>query len=66
MLDHAKIKRLRLKQGLSQGDAAKLAGFKTRQQWSNVERNATGYSVSMATLERMAKALGVKARELLK
>lgn len=66
MLDHAKVKALRIKHGLSQGDAAKLAGFKTRQQWSNLERDATGYAVSMSSLEKIAKALGVKAKDLLK
>lgn len=60
------MKSLREKLKLSQGEAAQLAGFKTRQQWSNIERDATGYEISMTTLERIAKALGVKAKDLLK
>ncbi len=66
MLDHAKMKRLRLKLKLSQAAAAKIAGFSTAQQWSNVERNATGYAVSMQTLAKIAAALNVKPKDLLK
>jgi transcriptional regulator with XRE-family HTH domain len=66
MLDIVKMKRLRERAGLSQGAAAKRAGMTVRQQWSNIERGATGSGVTLGTLEKIALALGVKVKDLLK
>lgn len=65
MLDIAKIKALREKLGLSQEAAAAAAGMKTRQQWYTIE-SGTKPNVSIDTLNKIAAALGVKARDLLK
>lgn len=64
-LDHAKIKALREQLGLSQEEAAQRAGLKTRQAWNNIESGSRP-NLQLHTLERIAKALGVKARDLLK
>jgi transcriptional regulator with XRE-family HTH domain len=64
MLDIAKVKSLREAKGWSQQQAAEKAGMRDRQAWSRIERGAT--SVTLETLEKVAKALGVKARDLLK
>ena len=64
-LDREKIKSRRLKLGLSQEQAAekaKLGGG--RQQWSNIE-NGGDASITLTTLEKVAAALGVKAKDLL-
>jgi transcriptional regulator with XRE-family HTH domain len=63
-VDFAKIKRLREDNKLTQDEAARKAGFKSRQAWNNVERGRQSPTVD--TLERIAKALGVKAKDLLK
>lgn len=67
MHDAAKIRAVRGRRKLTQEAAAKLAGM-SQQQWANVEGGHVGQvrGVSLATLERIAKALGVKARDLLK
>ncbi len=64
VLDTDKIKRLRGKLGLSMAEAAAKAGFKTRQAWYNIESGRQ--SPNLATLDRIAAALNVKARSLLK
>jgi transcriptional regulator with XRE-family HTH domain len=64
VLDLEKIKQLREKLGLTQEQAAHRAGFKSRQAWFNIESG--GQSPSLATLDKIAAALGVKARDLLK
>lgn len=63
-LDVAKIKQLREARGWTMEEAAKRAGFKSRQAWYNIE--AGRQSPSLATLDRIAKALGVRPGELLK
>jgi transcriptional regulator with XRE-family HTH domain len=65
MLDTDKMRALREKRGLTQDAAATRAGFKSRQAWNNIEsgRHAT---VTLQTLDRIAEALGVKAKDLLK
>lgn len=65
MLDLKKLKETREKAGLSQAAAAKKAGFKRVQQWNDVEAGRYP-GIRLTTLEAIAKALGVKARDLLK
>jgi transcriptional regulator with XRE-family HTH domain len=64
-LDTDKIKYLREKLGLTQEQAAERAGFKTRQAWNNIESGRQA-SISLATLEKIASALGTTAKKLLK
>ncbi len=65
-LDCEKIKQLRERLGLSQADAAVKAGFKAgRQYWYNIE-SGQRINIKIETLERIAAALGVKAKDLLK
>jgi transcriptional regulator with XRE-family HTH domain len=65
MIDLAKIKSLREKLGLTQDDAAMRAGFASRQRWNDIESGRKA-SVTVNTLEQIAKALGVKGKDLLK
>jgi transcriptional regulator with XRE-family HTH domain len=65
LLDTGKIKKLREGARLSQADAAKKAGIGTRQRWHGIESGANT-NIELDTLERVAKALGVKAKDLLK
>ena len=65
MLDTGKIKALREKRGMTQAEAATAVGFKTLQAWSSIERGEQP-NLGLQTLERVAKALGVKAKDLLK
>ena len=46
-------------------DAAAKAGLMSGQHWNNIEAS-DGQIVTLATLEKIAKALGVKAKDLLK
>ncbi len=63
-VDHDKIKSLREKLKMTLDEAAAAAGLKSRQAWHNVE---SGKQVPrLDTLEKIAAALGVKARDLLK
>jgi transcriptional regulator with XRE-family HTH domain len=65
-LDCEKIKRLRERLGLSMADAAEKAGFSAgRQAWYNIE-SGQRTNIKIETLERIAKALGVKAADLLR
>ena len=65
-LDVAKLKARREKLNMSQADAAAAAGFGGgRQQWSNIETGAKA-DIAISTLDRMAKALSCKAKDLLK
>ena len=65
-LDTQKIRQLRDKLGISQEEAARRAGFKSgRQAWHNIESGLRP-NIELATLEAIAKALGVKAADLLK
>ncbi len=63
-VDTAKIKRLREAAALTQEEAATRAGFTSRQAWNNIESGRQ--MPTIPTLNRVAKALGVKARDLLK
>ena len=64
VVDTAKIKRLRESAGMTQEDAAAKAGFKSRQAWNNIESGRQ--MPRIPTLTGIAKALGVKASDLLK
>jgi len=63
-LDAAKIRALRLKLGLSQAEAARLAGMAGRSHWNRIEKGYT--DPTLGTIERIAAALGVRAKDLLK
>ena len=65
MLNISKIRQLRLAAGYSYEQAATKAGFKNRQRWYAIE-NGDRQNVELATLNKIARALGVKAKELLK
>lgn len=64
-LDTEKIRRLRLAIPLTQEEAAARAGLSSRQKWNDIE-NGRRMNLSIDTLEKIAAALGCKARELLK
>jgi transcriptional regulator with XRE-family HTH domain len=64
-LDIEKIRKLREKNGLSQSEAAERAGLNTRQRWHQIESGSIT-NVQLDTLESIAKALGVKAKDLLR
>lgn len=65
IIDTEKIKELREGRQLSQAEAATLAGMSARTRWSEVESGRLT-NVTLATLVKMGKALGVKAKDLLK
>lgn len=64
-IDTDKIKRLRIKLGLDQQQAALATGLKSRQAWSRIETGGQP-NMGIQMLERVAKTLGVKAKDLLK
>jgi len=64
-INFEKIRELREKLGLTQLEAAKRAGFKTKQEWYRIESGENG-DLRVSTLESVAAALGVKAKDLLK
>lgn len=63
-VDWKKIGVLREAAGLSQVDAAQRAGV-SRQNWNDIERGRRKV-VTIRLLDRIAAALGVSARDLLK
>lgn len=65
MLDTEKIKALREKLGLTQEQAANKAGLESRQAWNKIEAGRQP-SITLTTLDKIAAALGVKAKDLLK
>jgi transcriptional regulator with XRE-family HTH domain len=65
MLDLHKVKTLREKAGLTQEKAAAKAGIGTKQSWNAIESGRKA-NVTLEILDRIAKALGVKARDLLR
>jgi transcriptional regulator with XRE-family HTH domain len=65
MLDIAKIRKLREAAGLSQEEAAKKAGLSSRQRWYHIE-GGVNTNITLETLGQIAKALGVKAKDLLR
>ena len=64
-LNTDKIRKLRLAAKLTQAEAAERAGLKGKQKWSDLE-NGRRSNLTIETLERIAKALGVRAADLLK
>ena len=69
MLDTAKVRELRQARRLTQGQAARLAGFGAgKSRWNEIEmgRAAMQRGVSITTLSKVARTLGVKPRDLLK
>jgi transcriptional regulator with XRE-family HTH domain len=65
VVDFLKIKRLREAKELSQEAAAKLAGIPSRQRWNDIESGRKP-NITIDTLDKIARALGVKATDLLK
>ncbi len=65
MLDHEKLKALREKKGLTMEEAAAKAGFASRQHWYMIE-SGKRLNIELATLDKIADAVGVKAKDLLK
>jgi len=63
-LDHEKLKALREQLGLTQEAIAERAGFKSRQAWNNLESGRQS-GITLHTLDKIATALGVDARDLL-
>jgi len=64
MLDTAKMTSIREKAGLTQRDAAALAGMKS-QQYNDIESGRKA-NVSVETLAKIAAALNVQPGEILK
>jgi transcriptional regulator with XRE-family HTH domain len=64
-LDTDKIKALREKLGLSQAEAAERAGFAGRQNWYQLE-SGRAKNPTLDTITAVARALGVKPKDLLK
>ena len=65
MLDTEKLKRLRERAGLTLEAVAQKAGFGNRQQWYLIESGARA-NIKLDTLDKIAAAVGVKAKDLLK
>jgi transcriptional regulator with XRE-family HTH domain len=70
MLDLEKVRSLRERRGMTQAEAAKAAGLarsenNARQRWSAIEGGRRA-NVTLETLGRIAKALGVNPRDLLR
>lgn len=65
MIDIAKIKQLREKLGLTQQEAAEKAGLATRQAWHSIESGRQP-NLGVLMLEKVAKVLGARAKDLLK
>jgi transcriptional regulator with XRE-family HTH domain len=64
-VDTNKIRELRERLGLTQEAAARRAGLRGAAVWNDIEKGRRA-NLTVATLERVAQALGTHARELLK
>jgi transcriptional regulator with XRE-family HTH domain len=64
-VDTKKIKSLREGKNLTQEEAAVASGLKSKQQWNQIETGQRK-NITLATLEKVADVLGVKAKDLLK
>lgn len=64
-VDTEAIRTLREKRGMTLEQAAQAAGLSNRQHWHQIE-NGSKPNLTVATLEKIAAALGVKAKDLLK
>jgi transcriptional regulator with XRE-family HTH domain len=65
ILDTEKIAALRAKKKWTQEEAAQAAGLNSRQDWNGIE-SGRRESITLTTLAKIAKALGVRAKDLLK
>lgn len=65
VVNQAEIKRRREKLGLSQSEAAALAGFKSAIQWWDIEKKP-GRDPLVSTMVKVARALGCKVDQLLR
>ena len=63
-LDPWKIRQYRERQGLTLDEAARRAGFKTRQQWHGIESGGR-INVAPDTFLALARALGITMEELM-
>jgi transcriptional regulator with XRE-family HTH domain len=69
MLDTAKVRQWREARGLNQAQAARRAGFGGgKRRWKKIETGQppTKRGVSITTVSKVAKALAVRPREILK
>ena len=64
-LDVKKIRELRLALNMTQAEAAERAGLTGLQVWSDIERGRRS-NLTIDTLERIARVLGVRPGDLLK
>lgn len=64
-LNIQQIKTVRVCRGLSVTAAARAAGFKRSSQWHDIESGRQS-NLSIDTLERVARSIGVTAAELLR
>ena len=64
MLDIERMKARREELGLTQDDAAKRAGFQSRQAWNNIE-SGRQVTLTLATLAKLADALEMEAADLI-
>lgn len=64
-LNVEKLKTIREKMGVTKAEAARLANLKSRQHYHMIESGASA-NITLATLDAIAKAFGVKAKDLLK
>jgi transcriptional regulator with XRE-family HTH domain len=64
MLDLHKLKESRLKKGLTQTQAASAVGMSLGR-WNDIESGRRA-NVSLKTLDRIARALGMDPKDLLK
>jgi transcriptional regulator with XRE-family HTH domain len=65
-VDFPEIKRRREKLGLTQAQAARLAGWPTAQNWSNIENAPADNDPRISTMIVVALALGCKVDDLLR
>ena len=67
VLDIERIRSMRESMGFTYQQAAEAAGFKSKQQWYNVESGTAGgeSGITLSTLNAIAKALNCDPRDLL-
>lgn len=64
-LDAKRLRELRIVAGITQAEAAERAGLTGKQVWSDLEKGRRS-NITLETLDRIAAALGVRAKDLLK
>jgi transcriptional regulator with XRE-family HTH domain len=65
-VNFAEIKRRRRDLGLTQAEAARLAGWPEAQNWSNVENGKADTNPRVLSLVKVAAVLGCKVDDLLR